>query len=322
MIIIRRANGDGTIVKLTGNRRKPYACRKIIGWKEDGKPILKYISYHRTKREAERALAEFNADPYKLSGQTLEEVYKEWIALQSGRADSTLKGYGVAWKKLAPIHDARISSLDRFELQKYFDNADMTEDSIQRVKNLLRKVFEHAVKHGYLPISALNIHKAIDYRSTLKTSERKGSAFTKEELQYLWNHKDNDIIRIILVYTYTGARFAELHNLRPEDCHDDYLDIVQSKTESGVRQIPLSDKVKSLLPIATIPPHTTFWMAFKMILPNHKPHDTRHTFVSLMTEAGVDKRILRAIVGHKPKDVTDEYTHISLETMLEAVNKI
>ena len=41
-----------------------------------------------------------------------------------------------------------------------------------------------------------------------------------------------------------------------------------------------------------------------------------------MTEAKVDKRIIRVIVGHKPEDVTDIYTHLSLETMLEAVNLI
>lgn len=319
---MKRANGDGTVVKLTGNRRRPYACRKIVGWKEDGRPIIKYISYHRTKREAEKALADFNKDPYKLVDQTLEEVYKEWLALQTDKAKGTLNGYKCMWKKLAPLHETKIRDIDRFTLQAFYDSTDMTDDMMGRVRILLKMIFEYAVKHGILPLSALNIHKAIDYHPTRKSSTRGGSAFTREELDYLWEHKDNDIVRIILVYVYTGARFAELHNLRPQDCHDDYLDIVHSKTDAGVRKIPLSDKVKNLLPIAQIPPHTTYWMAFKMLFPNHKPHDTRHTFVSLMTEAGVDKRILQAIVGHKGQDVTDEYTHISLEAMLEAVNRI
>lgn len=319
---MRRANGDGTIVKLTGNRRKPYACRKIIGWKENGRPIMKYISYHRTRRDAEKALAEYNSDPYKLTDHTLEDIYKEWLSLRTDKAEGTLKGYNTAWNKMKSIHEMKMTDLDRFELQKFFDQTEMTEDSMHRVKILLKMLFEYAVKVGILPMSALNIHKAVNYQAHLKSSTRKGSAFTKEELDFMWKHKDNDIIRIILVYTYTGARFAELYNLRPEDCHEDHVDIVKAKTEAGIRVIPLSDKVQSLLPIPSIPPHTSYWSAFKVIFPNHKPHDTRHTFISLMTEAGVDKRILQKIVGHKPKDVTEHYTHISLEAMLEAVNQI
>lgn len=318
---MRRANGDGTIVKLTGNRRKPYACRKIIGWKENGKPIIRYISYHRTKREAEKALAEYNKDPYKIGNYTLSDVYEKWYAEQD-RSDSTLASYRSQWKKLKPLHNMKMQSIDRFELQKYFDNVKLTEDSMSRLKLLIKALFDYAVKLGILPISALNIHKAINYKPAYKTTERKGSAFTKQELDYLWEHKNNDIARIILVYIYTGARYGELYNLRPEDCHEDYLDITAAKTEAGIRKIPLSDKVKSLLPIAAIPPHTSYWAAFKMLFPNHKPHDTRHTFVSLMTEAGVDQRVLQAIIGHRPRNVTELYTHISLETMLEAVNKI
>lgn len=49
----------------------------------------------------------------------------------------------------------------------------------------------------------------------------------------------------------------------------------------------------------------------------HKPHDTRHTCVSLLTEAGVDERIIKKIVGHKGKSVTETvYTHLDLEIKL------
>ena len=320
---MRNPNGYGTIVKMTGNRRKPYACRKIIGWKEDGKPIIKYLSYHRTKREAEKALKEYNDDPYRISDYTLADVYKEWYAQQAlSRSDGTLAGYRGYWKKLEPLHDVKMQKIDRFVLQDFFDSTEMTEDTADRVRLLLKQLIEYAVKLCILPISALELHKAINYQPSLKTSKRGGSVFTQAELDYLWEHKDNEMVRIILVYTYTGARFAELYDLRPENCHDDHIDITHAKTEAGIRCIPLSDKVRDLLPIAPIPPHTSYWSAFKVIFPNHKPHDTRHTFISLMTEAGVDDRIIKAIVGHKPKDITGHYTHISLEAMLEAVNKI
>lgn len=58
-------------------------------------------------------------------------------------------------------------------------------------------------------------------------------------------------------------------------------------------------------------------------LPGHRPHDTRHTFISRMVAAGVDERIIKRIVGHTGTGVTDTvYTHIDLQTLLDAVNQL
>lgn len=320
---MRRANGSGHITKLSGNRRRPYAIRKIVGWTEKGTPQYKYVSYHKTKREAERALNAYVEDPYIVGKSTLKDVYEEWYALrEKDKAENTLTGYRTSWNHLEPIHNTRISLLDRFELQKYFDSLELTEIAMVRINSLLKLIFDYAVKRGILPISALNIYKAIEINPKKETSENPHSRITDEEIKYLWNHKDNEIVRIILVYIYTGLRFSELRKLSACNIHEDYIEIKQSKTEAGNRIVPLSDKVKSLLPIAQVPSHSTFLVYFQKILPEHTPHDTRHTFITLMTEAKVEDKIIKAIVGHKPTDVTEQYTHFSLETLLEAVNKI
>lgn len=320
---MRRPNGSGHITKLGGNRRKPYAIRKIVGWTEKGTPQYKYISYHKTKREAERALDKYMEDPYTLSRYTLKDVYEEWYALrENDKADNTLINYRSCWHHLQPLHDKKIAMLDRFELQKFFDSLDLTEYAMKRALNLLKALFDYGAKRGILPLQALNYHKAIDLHPKKETRENPHSVLTKDEIQYLWDHKDNDMVRIILVYVYTGLRFSELKKLSPSNVHEDYIEIKGAKTEAGNRTVPLSDKVKDLLPISQIPSHTTFCTYFSKILPGHTPHDTRHTFMSLMAEAGVDDRIVKAIVGHKPTDITEHYTHYSLETLLEAVNKI
>lgn len=319
---MRRANGDGTVVKLTGNRRKPYACRKITGWKEDGRPIIKYISYHRTKREAEKALDEYNKDPYRIVNYTLQDVYEEWYRHQDDKSENTRQSYRSTWKKLEYLSEMKLQSIDRYELQDFFDKADYSKATLKQTKTMLKLLIEYAVKRGILPVSSLNLIKAIEYKVTRETRYNPHKVIKKEDIDFLWKNKDNEIARIILVYIYTGLRFSELFNLDPENTHENYIEIVKAKTEAGVRIVPLSDKVKSLLPIETVPPRTTFLEQFRKLLPNHSPHDTRHTFISLMAEAGVDDRIIKAIVGHKTKDITEIYTHISLETMLEAVNKI
>ena len=321
---MKRPNGSGTILKLAGNRRRPWAIKLTIGYTEEGKHQYKYLSYHKTKREAERALALYNQDPYTLSKYTFKELYDEFIATQDGiKADSTIKNHRTAIKHLRPLWDLRANEIDRTTLQQYYMRLDVTPSVVTNIHRTLQGVINYAVKIGVMPISMLNVQKVLDLTASQEGVKLEHTLITKAERDKLWERKDSDMIRLILVYIYTGLRYSELYNLTEECCHDNYIEIKQSKTAAGVRIVPLCDRVQELLPVMAVPPYTSFKESFKAILPNHTPHDTRHTFVTMLTENGVDLRIIQAIVGHSRKNtVTDVYTHITLEKMLEAVNTL
>lgn len=53
---MRRANGSGSVYKLSGKRRKPWIARITTGWAEDGKQQMKTIGTYATKKEAQAAL--------------------------------------------------------------------------------------------------------------------------------------------------------------------------------------------------------------------------------------------------------------------------
>lgn len=323
MITIRRANGSGHITKLAGNRRRPYACRKIIGWTEKGTPKYKYISYHKTYREAEKALAAYNNDPYSLSSITLTDIYNQWLPMQEGKAPGTIKGYRVGWNHLEPLHDMLLKDIDRVTLQRFYDELNGTENVAKCVKKVLQPLIDYAVKRGYMPLTALNYHQVIDLSSAPLTRSVDRKTIAEEDIMRLWDISDHDdMAKIILVYLYTGLRYSELYNLKPENCHDNYIEIVRAKTKYGIRTVPICDKLLKILPIAPVPPYTTFNFHFKELLPGYHIHDTRHTFITRLTEAGVDPRIIKAIVGHSTKDITEHYTHLSLDVLLEAVNKL
>lgn len=59
-------------------------------------------------------------------------------------------------------------------------------------------------------------------------------------------------------------------------------------------------------------------------LPQHLPHDFRHTFVSLAAHCHIPDYQIRRIVGHASRDnVTDAvYTHIGINELLCAVNAL
>ena len=54
---MKNPNGYGTVVKLSGNRRKPYAVRKTIGFNKKGYPIYQTIGYKETRETGMEMLA-------------------------------------------------------------------------------------------------------------------------------------------------------------------------------------------------------------------------------------------------------------------------
>jgi integrase len=56
---------------------------------------------------------------------------------------------------------------------------------------------------------------------------------------------------------------------------------------------------------------------------DHKPHDTRHTFITLGKEYNINEYILKLLVGHAIEDITEKvYTHRTLEQLKAEIEKI
>ena len=68
---MKNPNGYGSVVKLSGNRRKPFTARKTTGWNDKGHPIYLTIGYYATRQEGLIALAEYNRNPYDIEQRTL-----------------------------------------------------------------------------------------------------------------------------------------------------------------------------------------------------------------------------------------------------------
>lgn len=116
-----------------------------------------------------------------------------------------------------------------------------------------------------------------------------------------------------------------------------------SKTEAGIRKVPIAEKILPFFEswmqkndceyLLSTPDgkhfiyrnyYDSYWMPLvEQMGMNHRPHDTRHTCVSMLTVAGVDDKIIKKIVGHKGQSVTETvYTHFEIQELLEAINRI
>ena len=48
---MKNPNGYGSVVRLSGNRRRPFVARKTRGWDERGYPIYDTIGYFPTRED-------------------------------------------------------------------------------------------------------------------------------------------------------------------------------------------------------------------------------------------------------------------------------
>jgi len=349
---MRLPNGFGNISKLSGNRRKPWRVRKTDGWEiVDGKVKQRFINIgcYETKSEALQALAEFNKDPYDLglSTMTVEEVYERWSDRKFEEiSDSNAKGYEAAFKLCGRIQDMRFVDLKIDHLQKVVDESGKNTPTLRKFKILMKGLFDYAVIHGIIP-KERNIIEYLDISRAGNPNALNREPFSKDEIDRLWKvHDANEYISVVLILIYSGLRIGELLNLKKSEVNltERYFDITKAKTESGVRLAPIAKKILPFVeqwmqkndceylistpdgkPMDYRNYYDSYWKPLMRLLDmdSHRPHDTRHTCVSLMTMARIDERFIQKIVGHKGFNVTTQvYTHLEIQELVNEIDKI
>lgn len=348
-------NGFGSVYKMPGNRRKPWAVRITIGRKEtkDGKTTwkYKYLGYYETKEEALSSLVHFNEHPYDMDANriTFAEIYEKWSAEHFPKvSESNVKGYRASYKICEPIKDMRFNDIRKSHLQNVVDISGKNYPTLRKLKILMNLIYKFAMEND---ICGKDYSQYVDITQYKDRNPDKIDRvpFSDIEIQILWNWVDkNEYVSVFLMMIYSGVRIGELRDLKKEDVHleEKYFYIRESKTPAGIRNVPIADKVLKYFQYWMKRPSKCDYLIttregrhmvdrnfrdsyWKPLLEEmglnteHRPHDTRHTCVSLLTKEGVDERIIKKIVGHAGKGVTQQvYTHMDMEQLLEAINKI
>ena len=335
----RHENGFGSIVKLSGNRRKPFAVRITAGWK-DGKQVRKYLGYYKSEAEALLALAEYHKSGYDidLSKLTLGEVYDRWITrLEPKVSKNVLNSHNMAKMRFERMVNVPITKIKTDQLQDWMDNIDdLSPGSKKRLKSTMIQIWKYAISND---IVTNNYPENIEINDKV---EKTGKIFTEHEINVLWDNVDNPTAQWILILMYTGMRIGELLELTSDKIFlDKHYMVGGLKSEAGIdRVIPIHD---AILPLVSKQLGKAKYLMrdekgrklsyakalnqFKMYMLEHKwehlPHDTRKTAVSMMHSAGIPMEVIRVIVGHSGKGVTEKvYLYKTPYELVEAVNKV
>ena len=326
----RLGNGVGSVYRLSGTRKNPWTARKTVGYKENGQPKYKYIGYYRTKADAMSALMDYNKSPYSLNFESLGYIYERFMQNYTEHYSiKSVQNFNTAWRHLEPLHDKSIATLSRRELQEFFDELQVTEMVKQKCCTVLRKLYDYAVRYDIIQPERVAILKYIDISSKVEVRKLNRDRFSDEEIRNIMSIGDN-MARTLLFLIYTGLRAGEYVNLTEDDIDEDMvMHIRKSKTEAGIREVPLSEKAQKLLPLPHFKDYYQLqhyyrdWLKKNDIKEKRTLHCTRYTTISLLVSVGVDDRIIKAIVGHKGRDVTSKvYTKITNDDKRKALNLI
>lgn len=342
---MRRANNTGTIVKLKGNRHKPYAAyihgEKIINELSGTTYRKKHaIGYYATRKEAQDALQTYIMQPYDLTKQNITFI-EIWNIIKDNLdiSKSRQNGYDGAIKYLEPIKDMPLKDIRTVHLQAIIDDCPVGSATKTNIKAVMNKVFNYGLEND---IIMKNYAGYVTFEKDDTKIQR--NVYTKDEIDYLWRMQDAWQYKFLLVLLYSGMRPKELMAVKKDDVNldDGYISITASKTKAGIRLVPIHNK---LLPIVSdlmktdgnyliqtdrgcqVQYQNYIDRNFKKIMQEmnakHTLYDTRHTFITFAHKCEFDLLNLQRIVGHKSSTITENvYTHTMIDELKNEINKL
>ena len=278
---------------------------------------------------------------------TFAEMYGMWKkyrqSLKRQISESTWRNYEIAFNHLAALHHKKFLAIKTADVQEVLNGYNhKSASTIGNMRAILKSMYSYARMNNYVDT---DITDFLVYEWTDSDTEMH-SPYTEEEIGILWQklYEVNNV-DIILIYIYTGMRPSELLNILTENVHlDEQYMIGGMKTEAGIdRIIPIADKILPLVKNRYNPDrkylinnrygnHYTygsyvsanFNTVMNRVGMQHIPHDSRHTFATLMDNAGANDVCIKLIMGHSMRNDTTKgvYTHKSVSDLLAEVNKI
>lgn len=336
---LKLPNGFGSIVQLSGNRRKPYAVRK------HGK-YLAYFSYY---EDAMIFLADYNKQPTIYSTeQTFAEIYKLEITERKSKiGPKTVKGYESAFQHCRTLWSMKLTAIRVTDLQGVI--ADVSAKGVgqptqKKVRQIFHNVYRYAVKYQLIASTA-DISGYIDI-DNLKRKYKK-TPFNTRQLNRVKaiaddsSHELSSWAKCVVMMCYCGTRPSEFLEILKVDVKmkSRCFLVRNSKTAAGRnRLVPISRKAlpyydywlscegRTLITDNGKPvSYTKFLNRFKKVMAaarcNHRPHECRHTCATWLDDKGANKLSIKRILGHATTDITDGvYTHKDLRQLKKAID--
>lgn len=357
---VKNPNGFGTVRKLSGARRKPWAVYAPPAFLPGSlTKKRKLIGCYTTRAEAMLALSEWHNTPtstYDVSNEeiTLEQLRTEYVNIKySSISKSTQATYNAAWRYFEEFYHAKVKNLRSSHFQAVVDSATLQGRSHSSLHKI--KVFAVLLENYAMQNDIIDKNYA-QFIILPKHSEKEKEYFNDIELKKLEKAADNgdECAQAIIIMCYTGWRLNEFLSLTPFSYDEKSKTLTGGmKTQAGKnRVVPVNLKIQPYLDnwlnkggetivcrenevgrkgnkkTVLVPVSDKFFYKNwyyptleKLEIRRLTPHATRHTFISMLHKVGADKWDIQRLAGHSSDTVTNKvYTHVDLTQLKNAIN--
>ena len=205
---------------------------------------------------------------------------------------------------------------------------------------------------GYVntnPFTNINLNN-----TTFKNVTQSRESFSNEEIKHIFNeikkisNSEPQLFQLYQIAIYTGARIEEICKIKTTEVSETSIRIVNSKTQAGIREVPIHSKICNLINDLKLNSTDTYLignlkinrlgqrsaaigkkfgrlktkLGFKKGV--HVFHSIRNTVITKLEQADVSESVTADIVGHEKKTITyGLYSGgSSMAQKIEAIEKI
>lgn len=338
----KRRNGTGCVVRLSGRRREPFEVRVNTHMDKRNYPVYDVLGRFAERDEAMAALLEYNKNPYdiNINSLTFKDVYKLWydwkyVHGKKKFSSSSIYCTNAAYKKCDSLYNAVFKDIKTPQLQAVLNNDSYSHAMLEHIHNLFNQMYKYAIQFDI-------VEKNYSQFAFIpkEDDDEHGVPFSPEDVQKLWHNLDKPYVDTVLIYIYSGFRLNELLKMPLAD-----IDTVNMTFKGGLktaasknRIVPIHSRIQPLVLNRLKTADTNifnissaeYYKAFNEVLAvcgideNHTPHDCRHTFSTMLDNAGANKTSIKRLMGHSSgNDVTEKiYTHKDIEQLRKAIELI
>lgn len=349
---LRNPNGYGSIVTLSGKRRKKYEVRVNTRMDDRHYPLYDVLGRYEERKEAQIALAKYNEKPYDIGNRnlTFSQVYEKYYTdkyhmgakkLSRSSMDCTRSAYLHCTSLYdKPYRSIRKDDFQAVMAQERKNGASLSHSLQEHIRNLFRQMDKYAMQNDIIEKSYSAFTEI-----TVEEDDESGVPFTPEELKLLWKNRHLPWVDTVLIYCYSGWRINELAHMPLENIdlmsrtftgglknrfsrnrtipiHSGIYDMVANRYNPQLKSLIYHDSQKSIS-------EQKYRRYFNQALLDagiktpHTPHDCRHTCNTLLEQAGADRIARYRIMGHAGQDINENvYTHKSIDDLRTAIELI
>lgn len=266
----RRANGAGTVYRLSGKRRNPWVAAITAGWELNeatgkAKQIQRPIGYFPTEAKANLALDRYNENPYDLDKETttIEQLYERWSKeyFKELTDESSVRTVCAAWQYVPLIFRTQnavkmtpqgIKDMINNDAQRTDDKGKVikaSENTKSRLKSMFNLMYDYAVLATLVQYNPARQFVLKGIQNKIERKRKDKVPFSPEHESELWNDLDFGYTRMVLINIYSGWRPEELLELEKKNIDLDHMTMTGGmKTDAGFnRTIPIHPKIADLV---------------------------------------------------------------------------